>query len=69
MKRSTVRKVKNIVIKTITYISGIVFMISVCSVDSESWIPIAPMIVSGLWLTVYAYCNGYFCVTEKGGKH
>lgn len=71
MKRSKIvtRKAKNFVARAITYISGIVFMVSICSVDSESWIPIASLIVSGLWLTFYAYLNGYLCATEKGGKH
>lgn len=69
MKRSkrTVRKAKDIAIKAITYISGIVFMISICSVDSDSWIPIIALILSGMWLTYYAWACGYFCVTNHRG--
>ena len=44
----------------------IVFLMSVCSVDSTSWIPTLTMCGSGLWLIYAAWSNGWFEESEEG---
>ena len=62
------RKVHRAIIKVINYICGTVFLFSVCIVDAQSWIPFVAMIVSGLWLTGYAWANGMFYNGEAERK-
>lgn len=51
------RCMKNAVLKTITIISAIVFVLSVIALDSESYVPFYTALVSGLWLLLFAIAN------------
>lgn len=54
-------RIKNFILKTISYIMGVVFILGACAVDSEgTYIPFLMMGVSMLWLTLFAIANGYF---------
>lgn len=52
------RKAHNFILKTITWIAGILAMISACAVDSPSWIPTIVFVVCMAWLAMFAYANG-----------
>jgi uncharacterized protein YacL len=51
---------KNIILKTIGYIMGILFIFSVSALDSESNIPYIVCIVSAAYLALFAYANNVF---------
>ena len=56
----TAFKIKKFILKTITLIMGIIFVISICSLDSDKfYIPLAALVVSGGWLYLMAWANGY----------
>lgn len=44
-------------VKTITYMAGIVDMISLLSLDSECWVPIIGVLVSTAWLLLVIYAT------------
>ena len=58
-------KVHGRILKTITTIMGIIFMVSICSVDSESYVPFIALLLSGTWLAFMAWANGW--MYTKGG--
>lgn len=53
------RRIKNAILKTITAIAGLVFILSACALDSDSWLPFIALCISALWLSVFAYANGW----------
>ncbi len=55
MKR---KNTKNIILKAVAWIMGILFLVSACALDSESWIPHIVCFVSLIWLALFAYANG-----------
>lgn len=58
MKRIKIRnKTRNKVLKTITTISVIIFMLSICSVDSGTLIPYITAIISLIWICLFTYAN------------
>lgn len=59
MKRR-LKKVKNFILKTITWIMGIICILSVCSIDSPTWIPTIALVVSMAWLIPFGFANGWF---------
>ena len=55
------KKIKNVVLKSITVLAFIIFVISACCFDSTYPIPFYIIcIVSLLWITVMSYINGGF---------
>lgn len=55
------RRFKNFILKTISYIMGAVFILGACALDSEGTpVPFLMVLVSMLWLTLFAVANGYF---------
>lgn len=48
---------KNFILKTVTWLAAIVWLVSACMVDSESWIPTINVIVCSAWLSVFIYAN------------
>ena len=52
------RKAHNFILKSITYVAFVLFLLSACAVDSESWIPTIVLFVSMSWLSLFAYANG-----------
>lgn len=51
------RKLHNLVLEVITTISLIVMLLSLISLDSDSWIPIIAMVLSMGWLALFLYAN------------
>ena len=52
------REAHNFILKAITCIAGIMFLVSACAIDSPSWIPTIVCMVCMAWLAVFAYANG-----------
>lgn len=51
--------------KTITLIMGIIFMLCLCAADSSNLaLVFALMLISGSWLTLVAYANGWIMETK-----
>lgn len=48
---------RNIILKTQAWLNGIALLLSVCMIDSESWIPAIVFCVTLAWLTLFAYAN------------
>lgn len=57
MKNKRGRKMKNIILKTISAIAFIVLIISVCCVDSDTNIFYYLIIVSSFWLLPFSIAN------------
>ena len=58
MNRKSKRKLKNIILKSITTVFAILFIFCVCCLDSESNIFYIGCIVSLLWLVPFGIANG-----------
>lgn len=43
----------------INYMAGVMATLAACMVDSSSPIPTLVLVVSMLWLALFAYVNGY----------
>lgn len=63
MKRSKKRKLSRAIINTITYLMGVLFLVSLSALDSESALPVVAWIISGVYLGCYAWAKGYI---ERG---
>lgn len=63
------RKIKNFILKTITWLAGSMFFVSASAVDSESYFPTIICLICMAWLGLFAYANGYLNVPEEGEKH
>lgn len=50
---------RNILIASVV-IALIVFVISICMLDSESWIPTITCAISLIWLLIMGIANGLF---------
>lgn len=57
---------KNKIKNAVNWFMLILCLMSVCSVDSASWIPTLTMCGSGLWLIYAAWSNGWFEESEEG---
>lgn len=54
-------RLKNFILKTISYIMGLVFILGACALDSEGTnIPFLMVVVSMMWLIPFGYANGFF---------
>ena len=51
------RKIKNFILKSITWVASILFLLSACALDSESMIPSIVLLVSMGWLALFIYAN------------
>ena len=56
-KRKLRAKVHNAVLWVATYSAFILFLLSLASMDSDSWIPGVVMIMSLVWLVLVALAN------------
>jgi hypothetical protein len=53
-------KIKRFVLKTVTGIAWIVFILSICALDSPNFVlPVVCLAVSMAWLAVFSWANGY----------
>lgn len=48
------------ILKILAYVMLLIFVISVCALDSESRIPLYVLCLTGGWLTLYCYSNNWF---------
>lgn len=63
--RKTLNKIRIFIVKTITLIMGIIFMLCLCAADSSNLaLVFALMLISGSWLTMVAYANGWMTGTD-----
>ena len=57
---------KNRVLKLITLINGISFLLSGSMLDSDTWLPGIICIINFVWLLWFGFANGYTYKSEKG---
>ena len=56
--KKKLNKIRIAILKAITFIAGILFIFSVCALDSaDITIPVIVMIASGLWLALMGIAN------------
>lgn len=61
------RRIKNFILKAISYFMGMVFILGDCALDSEGTnVPFLMIAVSMMWLVFFGYANGCF---GKGGEN
>lgn len=52
-------KVKNAVLISISIVMGVIWVFSVSLIDSFRFLPFAGLIVSSIWLSLFAMANGW----------
>lgn len=50
-------RIKNKILKGLTMISAIAFILSACALDSKSMIPLVICIIAAIWLALIAAAN------------
>lgn len=60
MKRSIKVKIHRAILFALNYSAFFINMAAVCALDSESWLPFIAWVVSGCWLLLSAWANGWF---------
>lgn len=59
------KRIKNIVLRAITWFMGIVCLVSVLSLDSEPYqVSVISLVISTGWLVVFGLANGWFEVDK-----
>lgn len=53
------------VLKTISLIMGIVFLLGMISIDSDSYIPVIMCMVSIAWFIPFLYANNFFEIERR----
>ena len=53
------RKIKNFVLKTITFFMVIQMFVSICCLDGETWLPVYTLLLSWAWLIPFGFVNGF----------
>lgn len=56
---------KNKVLKAITALAGVIFTLSVLSLDTPSWTPTIATVISGAWLVLFGLANGWLEVSAN----
>lgn len=51
------RKIKNALLRIITLLAALIFIMSVCAIDTDSWWPLIITAVSLAWLGLFYYVN------------
>lgn len=51
---------KNKILKVVTSIVGFLWLVSVCAIDSASWIPTIICAICSAYLILFAYANNWF---------
>ena len=59
MDRKKKRKIKRRILLTIIYIDWAVFMFAICSIDTPGWFFTILALITGAWLALFLYANGY----------
>ena len=62
------RKIKNCILKTVTWIMGFTFLLAASAIDSPSWIPTVLCIISAGYLLLFdlANCEIAYQESEEG---
>ena len=50
-------KIKNGILKVITFLVGITLIVSICFIDSDTPIPVIICIICEFWLCAFVYAN------------
>lgn len=50
-------KMKNKILKTINFIVAIIFIISGCMLDSDTWIPYIVCFICEIWFAIFVFVN------------
>ena len=58
--KKILRKIRRLVLISITWIMGILCLLSALSLDSNSWIPTITLVISLVWLFPFGCANGWF---------
>lgn len=65
-KRRFRRKVKNFILKTVTFLNFMSLLFWICVIDAIiSWQPYAIMAANFAWLVLFGWANGYFDIREE----
>lgn len=59
---------KNTILRTITYFCGLLFILSVACLDSESILPFIGCLVSGAWIVLFTYANTWWYPEDRKNK-
>ena len=51
------KKMKNKILKTINFIVAIIFLLSICLLDSDTWIPCIVCFVCEIWFAIFVFAN------------
>ena len=63
--RKTLNKIRIMLIKSISIIMGVIFVCCMCAADEGNLVIIfSGMVISGGWLFLLAYANGWIMDTE-----
>lgn len=62
------KKLKNIILVTITLTMMVLFFTSMCALDADSWIPLQLCVASFAWLALFSYANGMCDAGRKESK-
>lgn len=54
------KKWKNRILESITFLAAAIWVLSACCLDSKSNIPLIALFISGLWLLLFAAANRLF---------
>ena len=59
------RRELNMMSKVIAFISVIILFISICALDSASYLPVCAAAISGFTFVICALVNGWFTLSES----
>lgn len=65
-RKRIARKIKRFILKGFTFFMFVVFILSVCAIDSDTWLFTITTAISGGWLALFAWANNWFY--EEGGE-
>lgn len=58
-RRNEMKKFRNTVLKSITALAVLIMILSICSADSESYLPMVTLAISMVWLVPFAIANNW----------
>lgn len=59
-------KIHNFILKAITTIAAVAFLLGACALDSDSKLPAIVCLISLMWIFVFCLANGYISFYERG---
>ena len=55
-------KLKNRILKSITYVMAFIFIFSVCLLDSDTWIPYIVCFICMIWFVLFIIANKNYLI-------